>query len=520
MVSETYRRRRRLATLIALLSVAFLIAGAYFGYFLETYSRPRLTVFGEELFLVHTTRAAGDDAEQTALLRLDAGLIPRARLKSLGDCRAAVADGDETILFYSGRFAVLRGGQTVRGADLDQKWEVRAAARDASGDVWIFGCHEGRILFRRRAGRLFSEEQRAADVRGEVDDLAAYPSPGAPIALVWRARGTGLFRAARWTGTRFEPFADVSVPAGEPAAAAVVGRRLLAVVARREDREFLRLNLRLACCDECGLAPPPERVSFRDPVLLLGRKVTGLSLAADRDTVALAATRATTLQVGRFRADDFRPAPAHMVSVAAEPMWRRTAAALWPLMMLFFSFSLVFLGFTLMRERRRFFLEHLAAEANRAPDGRMPAEILQRAMAYILDFMILVPVFFVAVEILSFAPETREIDWSDPLALRMLGLFATIQFAYYFPCELLFGRTIGKRVIGLRVCRRDGSRVGLVGALVRNLLRILDATFVLSIVGVAFMMITPMRRRLGDIAAGTIVVDVSEPQEAKSPLPP
>jgi len=514
-MSEAYRRRRRLAILIAVLSVAFLVVGGYFGYFLETYSRPSLGPASEGWILLHSARAAGDDVERSTVLLLSPTLPARSKLRLLGECRGAVPEGEDLLLLYPKRYSVIRAGQSLRGADLDQAWEVRSASRDDQGDVWLFGVHEGHIVYRRKSGRLVSETQRALEVRGDLEDLTA---TGGAIHLVWRVRGTGRFRAARWTGSRFEPFAEVSVPAGEPAAATVVGRRLVAVSQRREDREFLRVHLRLTCCAECGLPQPPGRLSFRDPVLLLGRKVTGLALAPRGDEIGIAVTRATTVQVGRLSAEGLRPQHGHLVSVSSEPMWRRTVAALWPALMLFFSFSLIFLGFTLMRERRRFFLEHLAAEARRMPDGTMPAEILQRALAHILDFLVLLPVFFVCVELLSLAPETREIDWSDPLALGMVGLYAGLQFLYTFSLEWAFGRTLGKRAIGIRVCRIDGSRVGFRGALLRNLLRIFDATFVLAIVGVAFMVITSRRRRLGDIVAGTMVVEDSA--EGRRPSPP
>lgn len=513
MVSDTYRRRRRLAVLISLVSVAFLAAGLYFGYLLETYSRPRLSPASGGLHLIHESRAAGVNEAQTGILSVDPQLAVRSKLKLFDDCRAVVEDGEETVVFFANRYSVLRGGQTVRGADLGLAWELRGAARGPEGEVWIFGAHEGKIVYRRRTGRLFSEDHVALEPGGEVGDLAAQPLPDGGLAIVWRVPGTGVFKSARWDGSRFVPHADVSRPGVEIGAAAVFGPRLLVVSMHREDREWLKVNLRLHCCATCGLPPPPERLSFRDPVLLLGRRVTGLAILPEGDTIAIGITRATTLQLARISASDFTPRTPKLVPITSEPMWRRTVVALWPILMMFFSFSLIFLGFTLMRERRKFFLEHLAAQAVPAKDGRMPAEILQRAMAHIIDFIALLPFFFVAVEVLSLAPETREVDWSDPLALGMLGLFAGLQFVYYFLQEWLFGRTLGKRLIGLRVCRVDGSRITFLQALLRNLLRVFDATFVLSIVGVAFMMITPLRQRLGDVAARTMVEDVSLPEE-------
>jgi uncharacterized RDD family membrane protein YckC len=47
-------------------------------------------------------------------------------------------------------------------------------------------------------------------------------------------------------------------------------------------------------------------------------------------------------------------------------------------------------------------------------------------------------------------------------------------FAYYVICEGLFGRTLGKRILSLRVVGEDGSPIYLGAAFLRNLLRLVD----------------------------------------------
>jgi uncharacterized RDD family membrane protein YckC len=78
-------------------------------------------------------------------------------------------------------------------------------------------------------------------------------------------------------------------------------------------------------------------------------------------------------------------------------------------------------------------------------------------------------------------------------------------FAYYVTCETMFGRTVGKRLVGLRVVNEDGDRIGWGQSLVRNLLRIVDALF-LYLVAAISVWSSPTRQRLGDRAARTLVV--------------
>jgi uncharacterized RDD family membrane protein YckC len=65
------------------------------------------------------------------------------------------------------------------------------------------------------------------------------------------------------------------------------------------------------------------------------------------------------------------------------------------------------------------------------------------------------------------------------------------------------GRTPGKRALGLRVIRIDGGAPGLYEALVRNIFRLID---VYTGIGVVVMFVNRRSRRLGDLAAGTMVV--------------
>jgi uncharacterized RDD family membrane protein YckC len=72
--------------------------------------------------------------------------------------------------------------------------------------------------------------------------------------------------------------------------------------------------------------------------------------------------------------------------------------------------------------------------------------------------------------------------------------------------ELLWdGRTPGKRAMGLRVVRTDGSPVGLAESLARNLLRVVELPtgYAPAILAVA---LGARRQRLGDLVAGTLVI--------------
>jgi uncharacterized RDD family membrane protein YckC len=81
------------------------------------------------------------------------------------------------------------------------------------------------------------------------------------------------------------------------------------------------------------------------------------------------------------------------------------------------------------------------------------------------------------------------------------------QWLYPVVMEVLCqGQTYGKRWTGLRVLMEDGRPVGWGPSLLRNLLRVVDALPGPYTVGLAALLATRDFRRLGDLAAGTLVV--------------
>jgi len=71
--------------------------------------------------------------------------------------------------------------------------------------------------------------------------------------------------------------------------------------------------------------------------------------------------------------------------------------------------------------------------------------------------------------------------------------------------EATQGATLGKRILGLRVVKIDGSPIGWSESIIRNLLRIIDGLFA-YLVGAILIWTSPQRQRLGDRVAKTVVV--------------
>lgn len=110
------------------------------------------------------------------------------------------------------------------------------------------------------------------------------------------------------------------------------------------------------------------------------------------------------------------------------------------------------------------------------------------------------------------------------LGLTILAGFVLMWGYFVFFEGLRDGQTPGKRRMGIRVVHDGGFPVTVRGAAVRNLLRIVDIQPVPSFaVGGLAMMLHPQTKRLGDLAAGTVVVRDRTgqpiPEEAKTVSP-
>jgi uncharacterized RDD family membrane protein YckC len=92
-----------------------------------------------------------------------------------------------------------------------------------------------------------------------------------------------------------------------------------------------------------------------------------------------------------------------------------------------------------------------------------------------------------------------------------IALLVTIVFVVLFGYFIIFeaawnGQTPGKKLLGLRVVRDGGYPIDFGASLIRNLIRVGELIVGYYILAAISMLISPENKRLGDLAAGTIVV--------------
>lgn len=146
------------------------------------------------------------------------------------------------------------------------------------------------------------------------------------------------------------------------------------------------------------------------------------------------------------------------------------------------------------------------------------ADIGSRFMAIFADTIIQV-ILFVALIIVDRTVLQNKLfpEWSQVqvwVVAVIIFIWFCIYWGYYAAFEALWnGQTPGKRWAGIRVIKETGRAINAFEAITRNLVRIIDWIPGIYAVGIVTMLLNSKNRRLGDFAAGTLVVHDRKPKE-------
>jgi uncharacterized RDD family membrane protein YckC len=139
--------------------------------------------------------------------------------------------------------------------------------------------------------------------------------------------------------------------------------------------------------------------------------------------------------------------------------------------------------------------------SNAVANSIRPAPMWQRILAAATDLIIVSGCFYYAANRWGTTLPDGTRGWNGLAAAAVFCLLG----AYWVIPEWLFGSTIGKFIFQLRVKSVSNGRGSFIQSLKRNLLRPIDF-IVLYLIGFVVAMLNPLRQRLGDQWAHTIVV--------------
>ncbi|MCC7293281.1 MAG: RDD family protein [Phycisphaerales bacterium] len=369
---------------------------------------------------------------------------------------------------------------------------------DASNAAWLVRYSEGRwrpdrplpVEVAEGSGRLLaalSGERLVVVFGGESEDRAGD----------WRMGVSGGASAPSW---EVRPLDDVR-PGDEPLAlqADADELRLLAATGETGDRRLVVWR-----GDANGFS---QRIELESPLPTL-HFTSGESWAgfAGDHVLALLQGESRELRLARWDGGGALIGEPHPLVVFQQVGQTivRDALVSW------LELALVPLVLLLVLFRRR---ESVILPAKLA-EGQTLAPLSRRCVAFFIDVLVTAPLHVA----LGLGMIARPFELSRlPGVLdvmRSLRALPVDQFwtfvacgaafsAYAFVMEAWCGGTVGKRMAGLRVVHVDGLRCRARAALLRNLLRFVDAYFP---PGLLLVLMTVNRQRIGDIVARTVVI--------------
>ncbi len=127
----------------------------------------------------------------------------------------------------------------------------------------------------------------------------------------------------------------------------------------------------------------------------------------------------------------------------------------------------------------------------------------RRFSAYLLDLVLVMALVVAATMVSMFLALGSGAGMGPALVAYFL-----IAWGYGALCEGVFnGQTLGKRALGLRVVSEQGVPITAAQAILRNLVGTVDGMVpFFYLIGLSSMMLTRKFQRLGDLAAGTMVI--------------
>lgn len=138
------------------------------------------------------------------------------------------------------------------------------------------------------------------------------------------------------------------------------------------------------------------------------------------------------------------------------------------------------------------------------------ASVGDRIISQILDMLVQLAYIISVSYLLDYTGFSDNLDFKDSWSTRAvyIMIFSPVIIYSLLQESLWEGRTIGKKIMKIKVIKIDGYQAGFGDYLIRWLFRTVDVLIGSGIIGLIFIATSKKSQRLGDIAAGTAVISL------------
>ncbi|MDR2684855.1 MAG: RDD family protein [Prevotellaceae bacterium] len=150
------------------------------------------------------------------------------------------------------------------------------------------------------------------------------------------------------------------------------------------------------------------------------------------------------------------------------------------------------------------------------------AEISQRIWAFLLDRVFIFAYIFIMLAILSIIIENNPQIFNTDTNFWFIFVYISLMILPYIFYHLAFpylmqGQTPGKKILGIRIVRGNGSEAGFGVFFIRWLLNLIDFDLFGTLVGLIVMVCTKKHQRIADLVANTVVINIKNIKQSQRP---
>lgn len=140
----------------------------------------------------------------------------------------------------------------------------------------------------------------------------------------------------------------------------------------------------------------------------------------------------------------------------------------------------------------------------------------ERMVAFLIDGIIIITYMTIMENLMSLSHVFSADSWTQR---GVLGLLMLPAFFYSVMCHILFGgQTVGKMIMKIKVVSVDGTPTQWYNFFVRWMLRIVDLWIFSPSIGILSILLSDKKQRIGDAAAGTVVISVKNKHKITSTI--
>ena len=492
---------------------------------LQRYTRPRAVVGGGKLHLLYQIKKDPQTPVMTGYRRLVPGEGWGDEVKLHNPYLTAAWFADALILFRESSYSIY-GDEVWRSPAWPDGWPETWAPSGAcrvGQELWVFGTTEEDDAHQLRAARFTRGEGQGQLAGPELVGAALTPAStpldaravtqGAGAELFWlqqldtakTEQGANELWTARFDGERWAEPQRVPLPYRNADYAVTVYEGRPWVFAKgRGHGVSAEHPIQVVRSTDAGWAAPEVVPTTADRSKM--NWTYDIAAATFEDAPLLVRAQTANLSILRWRDGVW----SQEETLSQVPLWP-TYALPWVLAngvaVLVLLPLAAWCAFRAARRSRVLVL---------APGVRVRAANWgRRASAVLLDGLLTMFLWQLVLRVILFFYEyDEEAQW---LPVLMVGLHLVVFYIYFVVCEGLWGQTLGKRLANIAVIGRDGRPATLRAAIVRNLLRPPPLMMpVAYVVGTIVVLVTPRWQRLGDLLAGTLVVELLPQKAAES----